>query len=243
MNRIIPATVILLSLSGVVYASETSNNIGNKHNNPIEKAGGLLPVPKSQRGHITIINRQDKLPHSEILKAGEIISGQLKIKVLTDNADDAGVVVEIVADKTSPSLIVHPEDGYAQINVERMKKGLSGKAVDKFFAPRCRKEILRAFSYASGAVGSQYPGNIMDIFEISDLDHVGEFIPGDTAENCRKLLAKRGVYPKRYVTYRAACIRGWAPAPTNAAQKAVWDKVRAIPKNPMKIEFDPKKGR
>ena len=83
----------------------------------------------------------------------------------------------------------------------------------------------------------------MDIFEISDLDHVGEFIPGDTAENCRKLLAKRGVYPKRYVTYRAACIRGWAPAPTNAAQKAVWDKVRAIPKNPMKIEFDPKKGR
>ena len=34
-----------------------------------------------------------------------------------------------------------------------------------------------------------------------------------------------------------------APAPTNEFQKAVWDKVHAIPQNPMKIEFDPKKGR
>jgi len=36
---------------------------------------------------------------------------------------------------------------------------------------------------------------------------------------------------------------GWAPAPTNEYQKIVWDKVHAIPQKPMKIEFDPKKGR
>ena len=245
MKRIISATVILLSLPELIFASESLGNLNKRDVTPIEKAGGLIPVPDSQKGHVSIVNRQNKLPHSEVLKACEIISDQLKIKVMPDSADNAGVVIEIVSNTASPSLVVHPEDGYAQVNVARMKKGLTGKGIDKFFASRCRKEILRAFSYASGAVGSQYTGNIMDIFEISDLDYVGEFIPGDTAENCRKLLAKRGVYPKRYVTYRAACIRGWAPSPTNEIQKAIMKKVYRLkergPTNPIRIPMPKKK--
>ena len=31
----------------------------------------------------------------------------------------------------------------------------------------------------------------------------------------------------RYVTYRQACIEGWAPAPTNDVQKAIWEKVHS----------------
>ena len=45
------------------------------------------------------------------------------------------------------------------------------------------------------------------------------------------------------VTYKDACEAGWASKPTNIWQKAIWDKVHTTPKNPMKIEFDPKKGR
>jgi hypothetical protein len=47
----------------------------------------------------------------------------------------------------------------------------------------------------------------------------------------------------RIVPYKLACEEGWAPAPTNEYQKAIWDETHAIPANPMKIEFDPKKGR
>ena len=43
--------------------------------------------------------------------------------------------------------------------------------------------------------------------------------------------------------YSAAVQEGWAPTPTDTVQKAIWDKVNATPKTPMKIEFDPKKGR
>ena len=43
-------------------------------------------------------------------------------------------------------------------------------------------------------------------------------------------------------TYKKACQEGWVSAPTNDIQKAIWDKVHAAPKNPMKIEFDSKKG-
>jgi hypothetical protein len=52
-----------------------------------------------------------------------------------------------------------------------------------------------------------------------------------------------GITKKVVKTYLDACEEGWAPAPTNDVQKAIWDKVHAAPKNPMKIEFNPKKGR
>ena len=52
-----------------------------------------------------------------------------------------------------------------------------------------------------------------------------------------------GAYVKRRTSYQKACEEGWAPLPTNDVQKAIWDKVHAVPKNPMKIEFDPKQGK
>ena len=53
--------------------------------------------------------------------------------------------------------------------------------------------------------------------------------------NVRKL----GVAVRRRVSYHKACEEGWAPAPTNDIQRAIWDKVHAIPDKPITIEFDP----
>ena len=33
---------------------------------------------------------------------------------------------------------------------------------------------------------------------------------------------------------------GWSPSPTNDVQRAIWEKVHAIPDKPLTIEFDPK---
>jgi len=49
-----------------------------------------------------------------------------------------------------------------------------------------------------------------------------------------------GVYAART---REACQEGWAPAPTNDIQKAIWNEVRQLPAKPIKIEFDPAKGK
>ena len=54
-----------------------------------------------------------------------------------------------------------------------------------------------------------------------------------------------GAYVKRRTSYHKACEEGWAPAPTNEVQKAIWEQVKADkergPTNPIKIE-PPKKG-
>jgi hypothetical protein len=41
----------------------------------------------------------------------------------------------------------------------------------------------------------------------------------------------------------AVCQEGWAPPPTNEYQRAIWNDVHKIPEKPMKIDFDPAKGK
>ena len=113
----------------------------------------------------------------------------------------------------------------------------------KFYEARCRKEIMRGFVCAAGGVGSSFPGNIMNVAKVEDLDLCEEFVPFDKVGVVKQHLKDCGVIPRRFATYRTACREGWAPAPTNEVQRAIWDKVRAMPKKPMKIEFDPKNGR
>ena len=43
----------------------------------------------------------------------------------------------------------------------------------------------------------------------------------------RDCFPKMGISPYRRVTYKMAVKEGWAPAPTNDYQKAIWDKVKA----------------
>jgi hypothetical protein len=50
-----------------------------------------------------------------------------------------------------------------------------------------------------------------------------------------------GVLPAQRATYLKACEEGWAPAPTNDVQKAIWDKVHAMPTEPIKIKPETKK--
>ena len=50
-----------------------------------------------------------------------------------------------------------------------------------------------------------------------------------------------GVSTLRFATYWQACKEGWAPAPTNDVQKAIWDKVHSLPTAPLKIAPEPKK--
>ena len=82
-----------------------------------------------------------------------------------------------------------------------------------------------------------------DVKSLADIDRMPERFGLDTIAHIRNSAPFYGLVPWYQTTYIKACEEGWAPAPTNDIQKAIWDKVHAAPKNPMKIEFDPKKGR
>jgi hypothetical protein len=52
-----------------------------------------------------------------------------------------------------------------------------------------------------------------------------------------------GVTPTLVAHYRQACKQGWAPAPTNDVQRAIWNKVHELPSDPIKIKYDPKRDK
>ena len=201
----------------------------------------FLPIPNSQKGQIIFVNKQNRLPKNEIDSVCKTIEKATKCKAAIGSIEGAKIAIEIVDDATSPLMTAYPEDYRAIVNIRKLDKSLKGKAFEKFYVSRCRKELLRAFCFACGAGGSQYPNNIMAIGDITDLDLYDEFIPGDTATICQTRLLRIGVTPVRFATYGKACREGWAPAPTNDIQKAIWDKVHAMPTAPIKIKPETKK--
>lgn len=221
----------------------------------LKRTGGRIEKPGTQKGTFHIINTQKILPRSEIESVARYIETALLIKVevldkeegapadlLSGSTGKIGVVV--VADDATPSLLVAPEDFWAVVNVKKLDKGFQTEAArKKFFAARCRRAVIRAFSCACGAIRSTYPGNMMASDDVTDLETYREELPNDKVLAAQHVLRRKGYAPRRITTYAKACREGWAPTPTNKYQKAVWDRYHTIPTKGIEIKYDPKKGR
>lgn len=201
----------------------------------IAQAGGYVYEPNVGKGFIAIVNRQDKVPAKDVVDVlfalGEEHPYAVKVVKTVGEAKDAALTIHLVDDATKPPMIAAPEESWAEINVGRLTDDLkSDTSKKKFLTPRLRKEMLRAVAYAAGAGGSSFPGNILDAVTIRDLDYMGEFLPVDAIDRITSHLQKRGLVQQRRVPYRFACEEGWAPAPTNDIQKAIYEEI----KNPEK---------
>ena len=181
-----------------------------------------------------------QLRHPQKLLTSDRLEGLPTRALVKELGLDVGVF--IVMDDKLPPLLVAPEDRWALVNVAQLRKGISEDAAGKrLFAARCRGELQRAFCYACGCGSSQYKGNIMDVTEVGELDALNpDLTVADAMVRCRTYLESINVTQPIVRFYSAAVQEGWAPAPTDTVQKAIWDKVHALPSKPIKIEFDPK---
>ena len=88
-----------------------------------------------------------------------------------------------------------------------------------------------------GGGSSRYPGHVASALTPQDLDFTHDKLPIDMQDSIKKYLSAAGVTPLKRTIYQRACQEGWAPAPTNDVQKAIWEKVHAIPDKPITIEY------
>ena len=172
-------------------------------------------------------------------------------KSLTGNAlaegraaakESCGVVMLVDGAEDAPLVAVYPEEHLAIIDMTALSKGASGSGVRQ---DRVEKLTWRAIGHLVGCGAPDgYTCVMKPVRNMAELDAMpNKFIHPATFFKARPYFDMCGVTPARKGTYESACQQGWAPAPTNDVQKAIWDKVHATPKTPMKIEFDPKKGR
>ena len=156
-------------------------------------------------------------------------------------ANNAAYVILIAESSDCPGLCVMPEERIAIINAKRY---LGGKDP---LAPETRliKEVWRALGFVGGVGYAPYQNDVLQpVYNLRELDAlVYQVMQPMNFQKMYAQMAKFGVKRARHIPYKLAVMEGWAPQPTNEYQKAIWDEVRAAPKNPMKIEFDPKKGR
>ena len=254
MKRLLILAFIAASCS-VQAATETKETPEERNESRLRRTGGFIRV--EAKGLFVVFDGQSRISSDVVQKALEEFCKDLKISSVrktfdkkfsiseaasTIDAAKATAALFVVDDETLPVAIAAPEDHWGVVNVAKLLADDSA-AVAK--AIRFEKELVRVASIVLGAWSSPMMISVLQpARQLSDIDRFGTTSVGPEAILAMNNYAEKiGFQKERRVTYRAACLQGWAPAPTNEYQKAVWDKVRATPKNPMKIEFDPKKGR
>jgi len=208
------------------------------------RAGGEVVRPGTFTGKIAIISQQSKLPDADCAAVAKILAKLTQCNIVAEADEKATIRLYLIDAPNEPVMLLAPEDHWGKLNVARMVDDLPGvRAKEKFFVPRTRKMIIKALSILMGGGSSQFPGNIMNVATMRELDQCQENVPVDMVDNYTTYLKAIGVKPAEKTTYRKACREGWAPPPTNDVQRTIWNQVHQIPDKPITIEYDPKKDK
>ena len=219
----------------------------------LAKLGGYVIYPESQKGLVSFIDTQSAVDVSGDFD--EVIGHfrrqvPVRIEVTKGAAGEPGALkrsakanfaVVFVSDDKAPPTVVVPEEGYAVVNFAKYTAGLKLPADEAKYKRRCVRAALKAFVLLCGGGGSRYPGHVAAAHTPQELDFAQDKLPIDIQDSVKKYLGAAGVTPMKRTVYRKACEEGWAPAPTNDVQKAIWDKVHAMPTEPIKIKPEEKK--
>lgn len=172
------------------------------------------------------------------LKAGETAFDRA---IAALSAGKVGYAIAIVENGTDRGMSVYPEERIAVVNAGRYKGGNDPLKPET----RLHKEIWRALGFVSGIGYAQFENDVLQpVFSVKELDDLAyQVMQPMNFQKMYSTLSKLGVTRSRRLPYRVAVQEGWAASPTNEYQKAIWDEVRSLPTKPMRIEFDPAKGK
>lgn len=212
----------------------------------VRQAGGLVDMPAT--GLVfRVVNMQNRVPREAVVAHAREIENRMQFAVAVVGAEDEGAAqarLELVDDPALPSLLIAPDESWARLNVAWIA---ADNPTGAKISERLRKQMWRATAYALGAGNSMYgPCLMQPIHTLEDLDaDTARTICPEPYGKIIKVAEKIGLQPRVRVTYQKACEEGWAPAPTNDLQKAIWEQARADrergPANALKIEPPKKK--
>ena len=223
----------------------------------LEHTGGKIVRPGTKMGEIVYVNCQNRAERTLLDESAAYFTEQAKFNIsVKDGSFDfrnpqiqGNASLFVIDDESLPPILVAPESRWAMVNVAPLAKGAGEKPA--FFQARVKKELTRGFAMLCGASNSGYPDALTGgISNTAQLDKFADArLPVDVIARFAPYMQPFGATPAVITTYRKACKEGWAPAPTNDYQKAIFEQVANEksetlkgPTNPRKITFDPKKG-
>lgn len=238
MNKIICIAVIsscVSCLAADIGDASSNDSVKLEHKERLMRNTGGI-VTKPGKGKVIIVNCQDKVDASEIAERGDYIKKVLRYNceivkgewsLTTASSRGAGATVYFVSDNSLPMSLIAPEAQWGVINTAYLNT-----------TEQMHKEFARVFCLVAGAGKSHIKTSVMQtVRNANDLDKLkSDGFTMDMVQSVTSNLKDLGVTQNQISSYRKACEEGWAPAPTNDYQKAIWDKVHEIPAEPIKIK-------
>ena len=202
------------------------------------RTGGLV-YPPSDAKHVLVLDAREK-PDSVL--SNHIFAAELRMnlaclrKTVTIGPDvdplkyareaktgSAGAVILLCESDGIPALSTFPEEAVSVVNIKPLRS-----KNEKEYSIRLIREFWRALGFALGGYGSPTTLGtaLQPAFSVSDLDAIkGMTLNPPQMGSVTMSRAKLKIYGKRPVPYARACREGWAPAPTNDVQKAIFNKM------------------
>ena len=214
-----------------------------------QRTGGKIIRPGTMNGSIVLVNAQSLAPEKWFNDIKEYLYSTTKFQIKIEtgkfefpqNMTKGNLTLYIIDNAEFPSVLHAPNSGWAVINVVALKHPTK----PQFFEARVKKHLTRTFAMLVGAQNSSFPNSIMNGMKTpQEVDKIiSHKLPIDIISRFNPYVAEFGITPAREVPYIQAVREGWAPAPTNDIQKAIWDKIHAMPTAPIKIKPETKKVR
>lgn len=215
-----------------------------------DELGGEITVWPKDPGRFLFVNAQKKIADDVFAKPVASIATDFAIDVRRAEgaAPDLRAVpaalkgmgakgaIWIVDDPSLPISLVAAEDGWGVLNVAPLLVDSPDAAK---LAKRVSKFVYRTFANVNGIGDStMMPACVMkQAVGVAGVDAL--ICATYSPEACSKIgsfLGMAGYKRCNRGTYYDACEEGWAPAPTNAVQKKIWDQVHQLPTKPLVIQ-------
>ena len=216
-------------------------------------SGGIVEKPGAGKGTFLFVDSTGELTEGMFARDFNMLDRTLKVSpkivkgkpVTIETAGaaikelNANAAVFVVSNSVLPRLITASEEGWAIVNIGKLKDGGPTKEI---FEKRVTVEVIRGLAqiFGSGNSGMSMSA-VTSLKDIDELQHPG--FPPSAMKICQTQMRKLGFEPKVTASYRVACKQGWAPQPANYVQRKIWNEIHAIPDRPITIEFDPKKDK
>lgn len=150
------------------------------------------------------------------------------------DAKKAAFALMVVEDSVLPGLATYPEERIAVVNFSKYQSGNDPVRREE----RVVKELWRALGFVSGIGYAPFKNDVFQpIYSVDELDaEIYQVMQPLNFQKMYPTMSKFGIKRARHIPYRLAVVEGWAPAPTNQYQQAIWDKIHQLPTEPIKIK-------
>ena len=252
MNRTVFAIAALASVSALFAGGDALAAAS------LDQFGGEISLWPENHGSFRFVNRQDAVASALFEKPIARLANDFSIDIsLLDGCPHkesqfapldirkipaalkglgAKGGVWIVNDPALPLTLSATEDGWGVLNVAPI---LADSPDSTKLAMRITKIVYRLFASLNGIGDStMMPACVMKpAVGLVGIDRLvcATYSP-EANSKITTYLALSGYKTRKTGTYYDACEEGWAPAPTNAVQKAIWEKVHQLPTKPLTIK-------